>query len=138
MREIEYLPDPNPRKRWWVVFIPDDGQPRPWWLKLLTTPEFRHCLLLGEAGEGTILVDSIWCRIRCVYQPISILEATTACATMGFRVVRVDEADGWGQKFEGLSCVGVLKSVLGIRSWLVWTPRQLYSYLIRRGCKRIC
>lgn len=32
-----------------------------------------------------------------------------------------------------INCVEIVKSLLGIRAFWVWTPYQLYKYLIKRG-----
>jgi len=32
-----------------------------------------------------------------------------------------------------INCVEIVKSLLGIRNFWMWTPRQLYNYLVRCG-----
>ena len=131
MREIAYMPDDRPKKPWWLVFVHDHGQPCPWYIWIFTTKQFRHVLLLQEAGEGSILVDSILCRVHCVYQDVSITEAVAHAHHLGFRVMKVEERGRWGRIWSNYSCVAVIKSVLGIKNWMVLTPKQLYKHVTK-------
>ena len=37
-----------------------------------------------------------------------------------------------------ITCVEVVKRVLGVHAWWILTPRQLYNYVRCRECKRVC
>lgn len=34
-----------------------------------------------------------------------------------------------------ITCVTVTKAMLGVHAWWIWTPRQLYKYLLRHGAR---
>ena len=36
-----------------------------------------------------------------------------------------------------MTCVSVVKAIIGIRAWFVWTPEHLARYLLRSGAELI-
>lgn len=34
-----------------------------------------------------------------------------------------------------LTCVSLVKAIIGVRAWYVWTPKHLARYLVRNGCE---
>ncbi len=127
---------------WWLVFEREAAYPEfrqrrgaPWWIRMWTSPEFRHVWALTPStiGAGTITMQSLGTMLVIDWEPIDAEQAAKACAWSGHRVVKVA---GQAKQcyFPGLSqCVTDAKRLLGIRAWWVWTPRQLWRYIHRRG-----
>lgn len=43
----------------------------------------------------------------------------------------IPESDGANPRMQLINCVGIIKHILGIQNRWLWTPRQLYLYLIK-------
>lgn len=140
------MPDPiyeEIRARdWWLVFERDAGRPEafrayrsPWWVRIWTDAEFRHVWAFGESrvGAGTIVVQSLGTMLIVDWHPMNADEAAEAVAAQGHRVVRVAGSVRQCYLPRVSQCVTDTKRLLGIRAWWIWTPRQLWRYVHRRG-----
>lgn len=79
-----------------------------------------------------IRVDMVWQR------PRDLVDAMLADGYTAAFAVPVDHDYKTDYIPRGLlTCVSVVKALLGIRAWHVWTPEQLATYLARRGCALI-
>jgi len=104
---------------------------RPW--SWLLRPGFRHCFVMLDDGRGWTTVEPLSSRIDVVRQPLAPSEDLPARYLRKGHLVlpaplaRPERAD-WPQP---LTCVAVVKRVLGLRAPFVLTPWQLYRHLLR-------
>jgi hypothetical protein len=125
---------------WYVVF--EDEAVLPCYARPFVRDGFRHvyamravkkrgrprALIVNQVAQG-LLVDV--CRQRVEDCALAELDA-------GRTVVQVAGRLQPRYTLRVTSCVGVVKSLLGIHAWHVWTPWQLYKYLISAGGQDLC
>lgn len=117
----------------WVVFA--DGVPR-WWDRFLE-PGYRHVFAMYQSRGWWVLIDSrldfLDVRMLDVPRWSTFEEAVPygyshAYLVESFRPAgRIRSAVGWMA-----SCVEVVKHLVGVRGFLVVTPKQLALELTRR------
>jgi len=102
------------------------------WLRPLK-PGFRHCFVLLEQDEGWVMLDPLAHRIRvAMLPPVASGDLAAWYREHGYGVVVVPLATApkrpapWGP----FTCVEAVKRALGIHRVTVWTPWQLWRYLI--------
>jgi len=111
-----------------VIFAHNTGV---WWLRFLK-PGFRHCFIILETDRGCVCIDPISNRFT-----ISMLEGYELKALlhwyrdMGMKVmnVGVDHNNCKSFFWAPMTCVEVVKRLIGLRESLILTPWQLYRYL---------
>ena len=93
-----------------------------------------HVSALVMTEAGSVYVQPGWRGIRVF--PVSVRFAGFMCPEEDVEDVVVVEAQ-WGASpmfgFDILTCVSVVKRILGIRDWRVQTPRQLHRRLREHG-----
>lgn len=101
------------------------------WLRLLR-PGFRHCFAVIDCAGTWVLVDPLAHRTEVAvlaaapgWDPAAAFAAAglTAVATAARPVPRRMALP------EPFTCVAAVKRLVGLRSWRVWTPWQLYRAL---------
>ena len=120
----------------YVVYSNDTNLP---WLRLLKKG-FRHCALIMRKSD----TPAVW----LVVDPLShhlVIDEVVATAQnedlpaqlrrAGHTLQAVTSADAPRKTapFLPLTCVEVIKRLLGIHSWRVHTPYQLYRYLQKKA-----
>lgn len=121
-------------QRAWVVF---SGETDLVWLRFILRAGFRHCFVLLHDGRYWISVDPL-----AAYTDIQIHDGleqgfclSAWLAQNGYQVVKADLDRG--QKTQAplsfVSCVEVVKRVLGLRHRFIVTPYQLYKFLKKQG-----
>ena len=120
--------DPNTVQNWYVIFRKTTLKH---WVFTWLNPEMQHCYAVKESpgGEFWIVVDAKnsvtevnllskidYPHIRCV-APDSVILSIRA----------IIDPDNYRYTFCVFNCVEVVKSLLGIRAFWVWTPYQLYK-----------
>lgn len=99
-------------------------------LKLICKPGFRHCFAYTDVDGGYLVVDARANGMDAAV--ISEDERVVLCAP----VTALAHGIQWfrrGYRPRGpLTCVNVIKHLLGIRAFWVNTPEQLYDYLKKR------
>lgn len=127
----------------YVVFVGTDTRP-PW--RLFTTRGYRHVFVMVPVyPEGTSLLaaEYVMClnpQTNCIQHSVVKISARDAAqhflkegATCVIKV-RVDRRGLAPYIPRGLqTCVSVVKSVLGVAAWYVWTPQHLARWLVRNG-----
>ncbi len=113
----------------WVVFSPITSL---WYLGFLKSG-FKHCFLVLEDGGCFFVVDPLASKIQLMTLHIIGDSFISEFEKLGMTVVKTDINDkevlSW--KFGIFTCVEVVKRILGIYSFKVITPYQLYKYLLK-------
>lgn len=131
--------------RAYVVFQESSG---PFWWTRFLHPGFGHCFVMYEcrvagpsllAPPSTFLVDYTFgdLSLEIVSQPVLELVGLFSCIPKTASVLEVQVGDLRRQDYNLgnilLTCVGVSKAVLGIKSSWIQTPRQLHRHLLNSG-----
>ncbi len=104
----------------------------PNYIHWFTREGYRHCFVMvpTELG-GTTVVNQSWNGLYIQTVAWDLASCALACHKAGFTVRRVSNIKNPRYTQRGLiSCVSVIKSVLGIEDWRVITPYQLDRYLL--------
>jgi len=115
----------------WVVF---SGKTELAWLKILK-PGFRHCYVLMNDGRRWITLDPLSSYMEVlVHDTPADFDVPDWLAQRGNIVVpaRINRPQKCAP-FALFSCVEAVKRTLGLQSWRIVTPFQLYKFLDRRG-----
>jgi hypothetical protein len=124
---------------WHVLFHPRN--PHFWWAKLLKQG-FRHVELMRPHYFGNTLTDVVWLVLRpdlelleshIDFDPTPPWEKYPGVTIVPVQVLkRAWKVRQWF--FAGPpSCVEIVKAALGINSFWVRTPFQLYQYIKKRN-----
>lgn len=115
----------------WVVF---SGKADVLWLRVLK-PGFRHCYLLMNDGKKWISVDPMLNHMDVtIHHHISPeFDLPSWAESQGQTVIQapVNRKRMRPAPFSVLSCVEVVKRILGIHIQSILTPWQLYQYLMK-------
>lgn len=111
---------------WWLVYQNSES-PRPW-MRVLKRG-FEHVIALRRDGRVWVLVSPGFSfvdvqLIRDDMTPWQMFPQATVQHVVAMRTERLAFEFHIGP----LTCVDVAKSLLGIRSWWVRTPWQLFKY----------
>ena len=104
---------------------------------------FRHCgvVIMGK--------NNLCCIIEATFGGLFV---HTLCHTKddrkviekyfkegGWKYAVLTEANQFNERFNTtiLTCVTLIKQLLGVRNWWVQTPHQLYKYLLNNGAEEI-
>jgi hypothetical protein len=125
--------------------VPDDGRRRWWrWWRLFTRPGWRHVLALAAIGAApdaqTVVVNPVAGRMLVTIDPRPLGEAVRDELAAGSWALAVPVPAGLAQApvYRPIyTCAGVMAHLVGLRSWRVLTPRQLYRRLRREGARPI-
>lgn len=129
-------PAAPPGRRALVVF---SGQADLPWLRLLR-PGFRHCFVVLDRPGGWVAVNAMAHRTDITVLPA--LECDDLAAlyrAQGLRVIETvvtippKRPAGW----RPYSCVEESTRILGLSRYLIFTPWQLYRFLVNSGKKSL-
>lgn len=135
--------DDQPGIRHWIaVFVSQDPAYGFYFWQLITGRKWAHVWLFGLSDCGYIVlnprghhlyIEHFWSNL----DPYQFLSA----ATVGQNIVGAIEIEkpvyiSWKTNLHSVySCVSVVKDVLGVRKWGIFTPKQLYDHLLTIGTK---
>lgn len=110
------------------------GQTDFWWQRLLR-PGFRHCGVLVEVGGQWVVLEPLAVcleiRVLPAASPPSLIRMLRRRDLLAIETTII--SDGGPALFpQPFTCVEAVKRVLGIRSFWVQTPWQLYKKIINR------
>jgi len=119
-----------------VVFSDNTGL---WWLKLLKSG-FRHCFMILETDRGYVWLDPLSQRFT-----VRLLDGMEYDGlkewyeNQGMKVIPVLVNEQGNRPFPWgvMSCVEVIKRVIGVRQGMIFTPWQLYQYLKRTNSENL-
>lgn len=113
----------------------DGSRGEPWhWSEMFTKRGYRHAIALTPDGAGTIIVNGLSWRLHVERVAIPIGWVLRHFMLEGFWFVyhrATIRARPWRPAV--LSCVEIIKALIGIRAPLVITPWQLYRRLRSLG-----
>jgi hypothetical protein len=123
---------------WWVVFadevILEGANPAPWPIRWLTSVGFRHVFAFTAGEQGTQIIDPMWSGLDVRWSPFTPDQCAQACLDTHHRVLKLAKFENRSYPLRGvITCVSVVKAVVGLRAWMAITPRQLYRELIKQG-----
>lgn len=113
----------------WIIF---SGQADLPWLKILK-PGFRHCLILLHDGRNWLTIDPMLNHLDVIIH-YDIQEGVNFPALLraqGHTVMsaKMDRSRKTPAPFMLLTCVEVIKRLLGLHKFFIFTPWQLYRHL---------
>ncbi len=111
----------------YVVFCPSVNFRFLFFLK----KDFKHCFLFFGDNYQTFVLDPIINKIEVGFSPVSVFNLKKYFEVNGMKVLKVEKQYKPKRKigFGVFTCVEVVKRVLGINSFKIITPFQLYKYL---------
>ncbi len=115
------------KTRAWVVFSKEADLP---WLKLLRRG-FRHCFVVLKHKQTWITLDPLSGHMEVSIHDLPIeYDLPLWLKNQGYTVMPADITQRDKQApCMPFSCVEAVKRVLGIHSYAIWTPWQLYKFL---------
>lgn len=111
---------------------------------VFTTKDYRHCWLFmdREDGPGSVLFEYRrgWMVMEdYVLSAADIIEVLKTCPEQS-TVLRMT-LDPWERKKYSpsglITCVSIIKAVLGVTQFWILTPRQLLNHLLGLGAKTV-
>lgn len=113
-----------------VVVFKNTASQRQHWLAPLLKDGFRHCGVAVEAEDYWVFVDPNPDCIRFRVPALKNYDLAGYFRDQGFSTVELETTGAEVRVPLVVSnCVGVVKTVLGIRKFAIITPYQLYKYL---------
>lgn len=126
---VSLLQQVSPQKpvQAWVVF---SGQADLPWLRLLK-PGFRHCYVLMNDGEHWISIDPLSGHTEIMVHHIApAFDLPGWLSSRNLTVVKAQtQLRAQPAPWSIYSCVEVVKRILGLHDFWVFTPYQLYKKL---------
>jgi hypothetical protein len=100
-------------------------------------PEFQHCYAVkkSEGGQFWMIINPKRGFTQVDLKTVD--EFPTIRALLGWQPVilsiksKVNTETRW--RLWHLDCVEIVKTLLGVNDFWIWTPRQLYKYLVGGG-----
>lgn len=123
-----------------VVFKPRTAAAEPrWWHRLLD--RFRcHVLVLWQDGAVALAAEHVGTVLRVEAMTLPAEEAARGLMwswDAEALAVRPAKVRPHACLRLPLTCVELVKALVGITDWRIWTPRQLRRALIRRGARPV-
>ena len=126
--------------RLWFVCFPFAATPAAWWQRPLR-PGFRHVFAVrAEGGDRTLLADHAGGRLVLEVLAVPLMEALTNMRReLRALILAANEPTTPDRpRLRGpMTCVELVKSLLGVRAWWVLTPRHLWRHLRAQGARVI-
>ena len=117
---------------WFVVFT-DSGRWNLW--DIATSKGFRHCFAVRWDGFNWICVDPLGSWLEVQVMPYGHEDnVPQMMLELGHKVVYVRKQRKNKLILRGLmTCVSIMKHLIGVNAYWVVTPKQLYNYLRKRN-----
>lgn len=124
---------------WTVAFVPAaEVACGAWWSRVLD-PQARHCFAFRAiAPDCTVVVNHSGRRLVVQHLAMAAPDVARVCAVAGMTMLEVTAREQDAPALRGpMTCVEVVKALLGLRDWRVMTPRQLARRLVRNGARPV-
>ena len=124
----------------WFVVFGEREKPLSWWDKLFTRPQFRHCWAFARlTGDRFIAVDSMSGGLQIreyhndILQDHGFADLIDFCLSEGDLVIPANgvQNQDYIARLSPMTCVEVVKHLLGIDNIFILTPYQLYRYIVK-------
>ena len=135
----------RPKKSFTAYVVFQQRQGRGFW-HAFTAPAWRHCWVMIPAywPEPGLMATCVTMKVEPLKwgidtevwweHPEIVAQAFLDAGATAVVAFPVKAPPTEGFVFRGLfSCVVIVKAVLGVKNWRVWTPWQLFRYLLRHG-----
>ena len=101
---------------------------------VFTTKKFRHCFAFKWDGFNWIVIESLGCVLEVEILPYGEDDdVPQIMEDAGYLITQMKRVEHNKYIFRGwMTCVTVVKHLLGIRKPWIVTPKQLYNYIKRR------
>ena len=133
-----YLSDHIESKQAWVVFSGQTDLP---WLKCLK-PGYRHCYVLLNDGRYWISVDPLFPHTEIIVHHVPAdFDLPAWLRGRGYESIKCPVIRSLKKPapLSLFTCVEAVKRIIGIHSWRIHTPWQLYKYLRKHSqSKPVC
>lgn len=125
--------------KWTIAFF--EGGERRWW-DIFTRKGFRHCFAFRylEPMDAWAMVDWSNEGLFVDFLPKRFIDAAIlGVNAAGGAFLEVDAVKPGRRIFplQPMYCVSAMKELVGLRSWRVITPWQLYCALLKQGAQRM-
>lgn len=118
---------------WGIAFCDSTGLDRRWW-HLFTAKGFEHCYCFREEGDGILLFNYLTYRQQADYLPVNVDDFAAYAHSQGHKVLFLGTNPTQKFMYRGLYyCVSAVEAMIGIKSRLAFTPKQLYLALRKQG-----
>lgn len=117
----------------WILF--SNGRRAPFWTK----DGYGHVHILCRDEFQYYILNPAWDRFEEIILPIESDSMYERTLLDKFTVVEFERRYNHHFRYSltVMTCVEVAKYIIGIRSFFVKTPFQLYKYLIKHGGKKL-
>lgn len=119
------------KAEWFIVFT--SSTLRHWLMRWLN-PHFQHCYAMKKSAGGHlwVIIDPMSCYTKVTTEIVDDYPHPRLYAGANAVIVPVMAHLNPSKRLHNLcvfNCVEVVKSLLGIKDFWLWTPRQLYERL---------
>ncbi len=124
----------------WAVVFSGARKPDAHFVTRLLHKDFAHVFLIREAEQGAVVIDPLKWGIATVYEPHDFNDVVEHYAADASAILLVlSDYNGKNKPvWRGFyNCVTIVKAMLALKAGLVFTPRQLYNTLRKRGDVKI-
>ena len=113
------------------AYVAFGGNPTHWWTKFLKKG-FYHCFLIMGNGFDWILIDPVWNFTDLIF--IRNKNLLSIIKEKGYKLLRTTPHLTLRSKghFRPLTCVETVKRFLGISEPKIWTPYQLFQFILQK------
>ena len=113
------------------AYVAFGGNPTHWWTNFLKKG-FYHCFLIMGNGFEWILIDPVWNYTDLIF--IRNKNLLNIIKEKGYKLLRTTPHLTQTEKghFRPLTCVEVTKRFLGISAPKIWTPYQLFRFILSK------
>lgn len=121
----------------WVIFT---GKTDIYWLKILK-PGFRHCYLILNDGQRWLSIDplSSYTDVQIYHHIQASFDLPSWLREQGNKVISapINNKHTKAAPWMVVTCVESIKRILGVHKRFIFTPWQLYRFLIKSKNKQI-
>jgi len=116
----------------WIIVFSDKERLQPW--DLFTSKGYRHCFAIRWDGFNWILIDPLGSWLEVQVMPYGIDENVPAkMLELGHNLLYVRKSRSNKFIVRGpMTCVNIMKHLIGLKAFWIITPKQLYNYLKRK------
>lgn len=119
---------------WLIVFDKGQSEQKRWWH--LLPLRMGHVFLLREAGSGVLMLNPVEWGLAVRYESISLIDAAQHYGANAQAILSYTcdyRRNVLPVRRGVITCVSIVKAVLGLRKCRAVTPFGLYRQLLKRG-----